>query len=93
MLDEVETLTELKNVFRRERYDLHLSTFASRIGALESLVKKLTVQLAQDGFISLKTWRYDLWREAERQDFATLDAFFRNADDSCYVRVRSLRSF
>ncbi|MGB8590480.1 MAG: hypothetical protein WA755_05795 [Candidatus Acidiferrales bacterium] len=55
----------------------------------EQTVRAVFESLFRLGIISLKTWSYRNWREVSFGEWPTAE-FFRNKDDSNYIRVKVL---
>jgi hypothetical protein len=87
-------MKEELSFFARHGAVWHLKTsqIAARLNVPEESIRQSLITMATWGFISLRTWSNQAWREVSYSECPTPNFFF-NSDDGCYVRVKPLLSF
>jgi hypothetical protein len=62
-------------------------TLAGQLGVSQDCLYGMLAYFVDHGVLSMKTWRWDAWREVSWQEWRSAE-FFHNWHDANYVRLR-----
>lgn len=92
MLDIIKAFTKIYesvDFLHKHGGEVHIKpyTLAGELGVSHECVREALKRFASSGFISMSTWRWEVFREVNYNEWPTTE-FFYNRHDANYIRLR-----